>query len=55
MTKKSPYKKKRLGKMLKQSRRMPLLATLRTHRRLQQNKFSRNWRTSKLNFENEEK
>lgn len=48
MSKKSSYKKARLGKRLKQTRRMPLLATLRTHRRLQQNRFNRNWRSQKL-------
>jgi len=51
MSKKSPLKKARLGKKLKQARRMPLLATLRTHRRLQQNMFNRNWRTKKLRIE----
>jgi ribosomal protein L39E len=51
MGKKTPYKKKRLGKKLKQVRRMPLLATLRTHRRLQQNKFTRHWRSQKLKLE----
>lgn len=51
MSKKSAYKKKRLGKKMKQARRMPLLATLRTHRRLSQNRFGRNWRSSKLNIE----
>ena len=55
MSKKSSYKKKRLGKKLKRARRLPLLATLRTHRRIQQNKFARNWRTSKLNIEEEKK
>lgn len=53
MTKKSPYKKKRLGRKMKQARRMPLLATLRTHRRLQQNLFNRNWRTKKLDIKEE--
>ena len=48
MSKKSAYKKRRLGKKLKQARRMPLLATLRTHRKAQQNRFQRNWRTQKL-------
>ena len=48
MSKKTAYKKKRLGKKLKQTRRMPLLATLRTHRKLQQNRFSRNWRSQKI-------
>jgi ribosomal protein L39E len=50
MSKKSAYKKRRLGKKLKQTRRIPLLATLRTHRRLQQNRFSRNWRSQKIKF-----
>jgi ribosomal protein L39E len=54
MSKKSAYKKKRLGKKMKQSRRMPLLATLRTHRRLSQNRFSRNWRSRKLDIEDKE-
>ena len=51
MTKKSAYKKRRLGKKLKQARRMPLLATLRTHRKLTQNMFARNWRSRKLRIE----
>jgi len=50
MGKKSAYKKRRLGKKLKQTRRMPLLATLRTHRRMQQNRFNRNWRSQKIKF-----
>ncbi|MFI5412432.1 MAG: 50S ribosomal protein L39e [Candidatus Micrarchaeales archaeon] len=53
MSKKSSYKKRRLGKKLKQSRRMPLLATLRTHRHIQQNIFTRNWRSRKLRIEEE--
>lgn len=48
MGKKSADKKRRLGHKLNQSRRMPLLATLRTHRRLQSNRFSRNWRSQKI-------
>ena len=48
MSKKSELKKKRLGKMLKRSRRIPVLAMLRTHRRIQQNIFQRNWRRTKL-------
>ncbi|MGI0100206.1 MAG: 50S ribosomal protein L39e [Candidatus Micrarchaeaceae archaeon] len=48
MSKKSAYKKKRLGKKLKQVRRLPLLATLRTHRRVQHNRMNRNWRSNKL-------
>ena len=53
MTKKSFSKKQKLGKKLKQNRRLPLLATLRTHRRLQTNKFSRNWRHNKLKIKEE--
>ncbi|MDE1869272.1 MAG: 50S ribosomal protein L39e [Candidatus Micrarchaeota archaeon] len=53
MTKKSINRKRRLGKKLKQNRRMPLLASLRTHRRLQSNRFARNWRSQKLNIEEE--
>ncbi len=54
MGKKTPYKKKRLGKKLKQSRRMPLLVTLRTHRRTQQNLFNRNWRKQKIRLDYKE-
>ena len=48
MTKKTNYEKRRLGKKLKQNRRMPVLATIRTHRRLQFNMFSRDWRHKKI-------
>jgi|GEM_PF-694937 len=51
MGKKTAYKKKRLGKKLKQARRMPLLVTLRTHRKMQQNRFQRNWRSQKLKLD----
>ncbi len=51
MSKKSQYKKARLGKKMKQARRMPLLATLRTHRKIGMNMFSRNWRSRKLRIE----
>jgi ribosomal protein L39E len=50
MSKKSKIKKERLGKQLKRSRRIPVLAMVRTHRRIQQNLFSRNWRRTKLNL-----
>ncbi len=50
MGKKSFKKKMMLGKKLKQNRRMPLLAMMRTHRRLQSNKFQRDWRHRKLKF-----
>ncbi len=48
MSKKTRSKKERLGKKLKQARRMPLLAIMRTHRRLESNMFARNWRRQKL-------
>lgn len=48
MSKKSFKKKMMLGKRLKQNRRMPVLAMLRTHRRLSANMFQRNWRSKKL-------
>ncbi len=48
MVKKSRLKKSRLAKKLKQNRRLPLLAILRTHRKLQQNKFARDWKHKKL-------
>ena len=53
MTKKTQYKKRRLGRKIKQSRRMPLLTRLRTHQRLQQNKFKRDWRRTKMRIEDE--
>ncbi len=53
MTKKSVYKKRRLGRKLKQARRVPLLARLRSHRRIETNAFSRNWRRSKLRIKEE--
>ena len=53
MSKKSINRKRRLGKKLKQNRRMPLLASLRTHRRLQSNRFARNWRSQKMRIEEE--
>jgi ribosomal protein L39E len=40
----------RHGKKVKQSRRLPLLARLRTHTRLQQNMFKRDWRRTKIKF-----
>jgi large subunit ribosomal protein L39e len=48
MGKKDLRKKMRLGKKLKANRRMPILAVVRTHRRVQQNRFQRNWRNRKL-------
>lgn len=51
MTKKTRSKKMRLGRKLKQSRRMPLLASVRTHRRIQSNRMVRNWRRQKMRLE----
>lgn len=48
MSKKSRAKRVMLGNRMKRSRRLPLLASLRTHRRLQSNKFARDWRSRKL-------
>jgi ribosomal protein L39E len=48
MSKKSREKKMMLGNRLKRSRRLPLLASMRTHRKLQSNKFARDWRSRKL-------
>jgi ribosomal protein L39E len=51
MTKKTSDEKRKLGKMLKRNRRMPVLATIRTHRRLQFNMFTRDWRHRKIKKE----
>lgn len=53
MGKKTLNKKMQLGKKLKQNRRVPVLAVLRTHRRVQQNKFQRDWRRTKLGIKND--
>jgi ribosomal protein L39E len=53
LSKKTAYVKRRLGKKLKQSRRMPLLARLRTHKRMESNRFARNWRRIKLRIKDE--
>lgn len=53
MGKKTLKKKLMLGHMLKQNRRMPVLAVLRTHRRVQQNRFQRDWRRRKLKLKSE--
>ena len=53
MSKKTNYRKRKVGKKLKQSRRMPLLARLRTHRRLESNRFARDWRRTKLRIKDE--
>jgi len=51
MTKKTGDEKRRLGMMLKRNRRIPVLATIRTHRRLQFNMFTRDWRHRKIKKE----
>ncbi len=51
---KSSYKKARLGKALKQNRRLPLFAAAKTNRRVTQNLKRRNWKTQKLAFANKE-
>lgn len=48
MGKKSALKKRRLGKKLKQNRRIPVLAMARTHRRVQYNRKQRSWRNRKM-------
>ncbi len=48
MSKKSLNMKRRLASKRKQNRRIPVLATVRTHRRLVNNKFQRDWRRRKL-------
>jgi len=48
MSKKNATKKKMLGKQIKRARRIPMLAIMRTHRRISSNRFQRNWRTAKL-------
>jgi large subunit ribosomal protein L39e len=48
MSKKTLVKKMRLGKKFKQNSRMPVLAVVKTHRRIQSNKFQRDWRRKKL-------
>ncbi len=53
MSKKTLIKKMRLGKMRKRNRRMPVLAIVRTHRRVQMNKFQRDWRRRKLRIKEE--
>lgn len=53
MSKKSELRKMKLGSKLKRSRNMPPLASLRTHRRVQQNLFQRNWRSKKLRIKEE--
>ena len=53
MSKKTLKKKMRLGKMRKQNKRMPVLAVMRTHRRIQYNKLNRDWRRKKMRIKEE--
>jgi ribosomal protein L39E len=53
MTKKTHKKKTMLGSRTKRSRRIPVLAQVRTHRRIQYNKFGRSWRRTKLKLKEE--
>ena len=48
MSKKTREFKQKLGRHLKRSRRLPPLASIRTHRRLQMNMFNRDWRKTKI-------
>ena len=48
MSKKDLNKKMHLGKMLKKNRRIPVLAVVRTHRKVETNKFQRDWRHRKI-------
>jgi len=50
---KSPALKARLGKALKQNRRIPLFAIATTNRRVTQNIKRRVWRTHKLKMKEE--
>ncbi len=53
MVKKSAKLKLMLGKKMKQNRRMPVLAVLRTHRRVQANRQQRSWRNRKMRLKAE--
>lgn len=48
MSKKSLKLKMRLAKARKRNRRMPVMAVVKTHRKIQYNKFQRDWRRRKL-------
>ncbi|MCL4411274.1 MAG: 50S ribosomal protein L39e [Candidatus Marsarchaeota archaeon] len=48
MSKKTFEDKLKLGKHLKKARRIPLLAVLRTHKGIEYNQFTRNWRHTKI-------
>lgn len=48
MSKKSAKKKSILSNRRKRNGRIPVLAILKTHRRVQYNKYQRSWRNRKL-------
>lgn len=47
-------KKKRLAKAAKKNRRVPPFVMLKTSRNVTFNKYRRNWRTEKLNIQEED-
>ena len=47
-------KKKRLAKALKKNRRVPPFVMLKTSRNVTFNRYRRNWRTEKLNIQEED-
>lgn len=51
MSKKTRSKKMKLGKKLKQNRRIPHIARLRTHGKVQFNIHKRDWRRQKMRLE----
>ncbi|MEM3399430.1 MAG: 50S ribosomal protein L39e [Candidatus Micrarchaeia archaeon] len=48
MGKKSAEKKARLGKKLRQNRRVPIFVMAKTNRKVKRNVKARNWRARKL-------
>ena len=50
---KTPGLKARLGKKLKQNRRIPVFVIAKTKRKLTTNTSQRNWRTKKLKMKEE--
>ena len=47
-------KKKKLAKALKKNRRVPPFVMLKTNRTVTFNRYRRNWRTEKLNMQEED-
>jgi len=47
-------KKKRLAKAMKKNRRVPPFVMMRTNRTVTFNRYRRNWRTEKLNIQEED-